>query len=377
MKYSDYLNLEDKIKDQSFHLSYKNVNILLSIFSYLGNLISIFLAFFFLFNIIGVGITNVYLCGGISILLLIGLELFKRDIFKKFSFSFLKNKNNIKSYITLSIFSIMLIFMSFYSSLNGAKLFASKNDVIELTKDENINAYKDSISNFYLLKNNKIEKEIDLYKEKLSSKDDEQLIINKKLQNNTYLSRSEKERNTQLSEEKNELNDLIIKNENKITINLQERDSLINVYSNNIINKSVKELNKNSDDSIIFIFLSTIIELLILFGVYFNVYYIYKSYNDYKNETQHDPNFQKWYLYNEILKIIYPPNIKINQRISTLNNIIDICKINNIYADKKEIEGFLKLCKNIGIISQKGSYRFIMKQYDDAYETLKKQFGIK
>lgn len=377
MKYSDYLNLEEKLSEQSFNSSYKNVNILLNIFSYLGNFISIFLAFFFLFNILSIGITNIYVCGIICLLLLSGLELFKRDIFKKFSYAFLKKKENIKSYLVLGIFSLGIIFMSFYSTLHGAKLFASKNETIELNKEESIKNYTDSLNKIYIVKNESIEKEISTYKNKLEFKDKEQYEINKKLQENSNLSKSEKERNRQLIDEKKELNNFILLNINLIKSNNKERDSLIKVYSKEINSKSNKALTKNSSDSVVFLFVSTIIELLILFGVYFSAYYNLKSYNDFKKTIEYDPNFQKWFLYNQLLTIIYPADIKINQRIPTLNNIIDLCKINNIYADKKEIEGFLKLSENIGLLYKKGPYRYIMKQYDISHEILKNYFKIK
>lgn len=377
MKYSDYLNLEEKLSEQSFNSSYKNVNILLNIFSYLGNFISIFLSFFFLFNILSIGITNIYVCGIICLLLLSGLELFKRDIFKKFSYAFLKKTDNIKSYLVLGIFSLGIIFMSFYSSLHGAKLFASKNEAIELNKEESIKTYSDSLNKIYVVKNESIEKEISTYKNKLDFKDKEQYEINKKLQENSNLSKSEKERNRQLIDEKKELNNSILLNTNLVKSNNRERDSLIKGYSKEINSKSNKALTKNSSDSVVFIFVSTIIELLILFGVYFSAYYNLKSYNDFKKAIEYDPNFQKWFLYNQLLTIIYPADIKINQRIPTLNNIIDLCKINNIYADKKEIEGFLKLSENIGLLYKKGPYRYIMKQYDISHEILKNYFKIK
>jgi hypothetical protein len=377
MKYSDFLHLEDKLKEQTFNTSYKTINTLLTVFSYLGNLISIFLAFFFLFSIISIGISNIYISGGVSILLLIGLELFKRDVFKKFSFAILSKKKNIQTYVSLLIFSLLLIFMSFYSSLTGAKMFSNKNTQIENTQDKLIENYRDSIYTKNLSKNNIIEKEINFYKEKLIIKDNEQFEINKKLQSNATLSRSEKDRNVQLTNEKTEINSFILKNELLLNNNSKYQDSLITNYTVQIKDKSKTEILKNSNDSIIFILLSTIIEFVILFGVFFNVYFLNKSYTEYKKNIQYDPIFQKWYLYNEVLNILYPKNIKINQRIQTLNSIIDMCKINNIYADKKEIESFLKLCNNIGIITQKGSYRYIMQQYDSAYELLKTHFNIK
>ena len=91
MKINDYKKLEEKINNQNFNKSYKTINIVLLILSYFGHIASIFLAYFMLSKVIEGAMTgNVIAAGIASVVLLGGLELLKRDMFDKFSISFLK-----------------------------------------------------------------------------------------------------------------------------------------------------------------------------------------------------------------------------------------------------------------------------------------------
>ena len=52
MKISEFKKLEKKITGQNFGESYKGINVMMTVLSYLGNLGSIFLAYFFMSKVI-------------------------------------------------------------------------------------------------------------------------------------------------------------------------------------------------------------------------------------------------------------------------------------------------------------------------------------
>jgi hypothetical protein len=101
MKISEFKKLEKKINNYNFNQGYRNINILMFILSILGHFTSIFLASFALTKLLGGVIENspasVLI---ISLVLLSGLELLKRDIFDKFSIQYLKIKSIINLYQT-------------------------------------------------------------------------------------------------------------------------------------------------------------------------------------------------------------------------------------------------------------------------------------
>ena len=64
-----------------------------------------------------------------------------------------------------------------------------------------------------------------------------------------------------------------------------------------------------------FILISSLIELIILAGVYFNEYYKFRSYKEFRDRLEKDPNYQKWMLYDQMLNIIYTEDTKMNQKL--------------------------------------------------------------
>ena len=151
MKISEFKKLENKINNYNFNKSYKNINIIMIILSYFGNIASIFLAYFFLSKILySAIIDNPLLVNISSIIILTGLELLKRDIFNKFSIQSLKDKTISKNVIPLLIFSLLLISTSFYSSISGAKEFSYKSKEIDQKNEKVINNCIAAFGSFWM-----------------------------------------------------------------------------------------------------------------------------------------------------------------------------------------------------------------------------------
>lgn len=373
MKISEFKKLEKKINNYNFNQGYRNINILMFILSILGHFTSIFLASFALTKLLGGVIENnpaVVLI--ISLVLLSGLELLKRDIFDKFSIQYLKIKSINKDVLPLMLLSLLLVSISFYASIHGAKEFSSKEKIIEQNKKEIVNQFSDSLTTIYNVKFTEIDNEIKIVKNKIDEKDKEQTEL-EAVQPPT---RSARQRIKDLKDEKVILRTDISKLEsNKNNLKIQLTDEIKN-HETEVSLETEDKKKSNNNNSIAFIILSTFIEFIILAGVYFNEYYKFRSYSEYRSKIEKDPNFQKWFLYEQMLNIIYREDYKVNQKLPTIKIMSESLKSNDIIVMPRDITNFLNLMSSLGIIKTTGSIKYINKQREMAFESLKAHFNI-
>lgn len=372
MKINEFKQLEKKINGQNFNQGYKNINMVMFFLSIFGHFTAIFLAYFALSKVLGGVINNQIVVMISSIILLGGLELLKRDIFDKFSIQYLKVKSFTKDVMPLAILSLLIISTSFYASIHGAQEFSSKEEVIEQAKKETVNQFSDSLTNVYTVKFTEIEAEIKEVKGKIDLKDKEQTEL-EAIQPPT---RSAKQRIKDLKDEKNILRADVVKSETDENNLKAELDTKIKEHEAEVSAESENQKKDNSTNSLAFILISTLIELIILAGVYFNEYYKFRSYREFRDKLEKDPNYQKWMLYDQMLHIVYQEDAKMNQKLPANKGISDMCKVNDIIVMPKDITDFLKVMNNLGIIKTSGSSRYINKQRDLSFETLRKHFNI-
>jgi len=373
MKINDFKKLEQKINGQDFNQGYKTINIVMVVLSYFGHLASIFLAYFMLSKVLAGAMTDNPIAVFIaSVIILCGLELLKRDIFDKFSIQHLKTKSFGKDVMPLFLLSAFIIGISFYSSISGAKEFSSKAKELETDKKEILTHYKDSVTLVYNDKVKLIEDEIKTIKTKAEQKDKEQTEI----ESIQPLTRQQRARVKDLKDEKIILRTDITKLEGDVSSVKTELNDVIKVKETELSNETNDKKEDNSKNSFMFVVLSTLIELIILAGVYFNEYYKYRSYSEFRRKIERDPNYQKWMLYDSILTVIYGDDAKVNDKLSSNKNLIEMCKLNDILVLPKDITDFLKLSINLNIIKSSGSARYIAKQKDIAFEILKNHFNI-
>lgn len=373
MKISEFKKLEKKINNYNFNQGYRNINILMFILSILGHFTSIFLASFALTKLLGGVIENspasVLI---ISLVLLSGLELLKRDIFDKFSIQYLKIKSINKDVLPLMLLSLLLVSISFYASIHGAKEFSSKEKIIEQNKKEIVNQFSDSLTTIYNVKFTEIDNEIKIVKNKIDEKDKEQTEL-EAVQPPT---RSARQRIKDLKDEKVILRTDISKLESdKNNLKIQLTDEIKN-HETEVSLETEDKKKSNNNNSIAFIILSTFIEFIILAGVYFNEYYKFRSYSEYRSKIEKDPNFQKWFLYEQMLNIIYREDYKVNQKLPTIKIMSESLKSNDIIVMPRDITNFLNLMSSLGIIKTTGSIKYINKQREMAFESLKAHFNI-
>ena len=367
MKINEFKKLEKKINEQNFNKGYKTINMVLTALSYFGHVASIFLAYFMLSKILEGAMTDNKVAVFIaSIVILGGLELLKRDIFDKFSIQYLKLKSFGKDVMPLFLLSIIIIGLSFYASINGAAEYSSKSDKIETDAKEGIDKYADSITKVYTLDISEIESEIKKEKESFNSKD----LLLSTLQSKATEGKLSKDQRVTISDLGTQKKDLDVKLDVldfKIKGKTQERDVAVE-------SKGKKE--NNNKNSFAFVIISTLIEIVILAGVYFGEYYKFRSYREFRDKIEKDPNYQKWLLYNEILEVAYTEDTKMNQKLPSNKSIIEMCKVNEIIVMPKDMTNFLKTMASLGIIKVSGSTRYVNKQRDLAFEILRKHFNI-
>jgi hypothetical protein len=372
MKINEYKKLEQTLTNENFNKSYKGINVVMIALSVFGHFASIFLAYFMLSKVFASAMDNEVFIFLSSVIILIGIELLKRDIFDKFSISYLKLKTLSKEVLPLFTLSLILIGISFYSSINGAKEFSSKGEQIDKNSKEYIVQFRDSINNLYINKIYDIENEIKITKSKIEIKDKEQTTI----ESEQPLNRQQKSRLIDLKEEKTLLRDEIKKLESDIAFTKEESSNIIKEKENEIFSEADSEKKDNNKNSLMFIVISTMIELTILAGVFFNQYYNYRSFIEFRNKIEKDPNLQKWVLYDNMLNIIYKKDSKVNEKLPSNKGIIEICKINDLIVLPKDAIGFVKLLISLNILKASGSARYFAKQRDVSFEILKKQFNV-
>ena len=377
MKINEFKKLEKKINDQNFNQGYKTINMVMTALSYFGHIASIFLAYFMLSKILEGAMTDNKVAVFIaSVVILGGLELLKRDIFDKFSIQYLKLRTFGKDVMPLFLLSITIIGLSFYASINGAAEYSSKSNKIEEVKNDVNKNYEDSLTKVYNIEitpfKNEIKSEVDSRK----SKNDLLDKLNLKSAEGTKLSKDEKITRDELKKGKQESDERVSFLKNEIKNLENERDDKIKKHHLESEKDSNGQKEKNDKNSFAFVIISTLIEIVILAGVYFNEYYKFRSYREFRDKIEKDPNYQKWLLYNEILEVAYTEDTKMNQKLPSNKSIIEMCKVNEIIVMPKDMTNFLKTMASLGIIKVSGSTRYVNKQRDLAFEILRKHFNI-
>lgn len=375
MKIKDFDKLEKRLNGQNFHESYGNINRVMTGLSYFGHVASIFLAFFMLSKILLGVMDNKAVVYVVTVIILSAVELLKRDIFHKFSVLYLKLKTFGKDVLPLFLLSVTIIGISFYSSIKGASEYSSKSEKIDNDAKNKIDKYSDSLTKVYDKEIVVIQDEIKYEKESFRSKD----LLLSTLQAKSAEGRLSKDQRATIADlgaQKKELDEKVETKEAKIKAKKKERDAQIEVHKKEVDKQSKGKKEDNSKNSVAFIIFSTLIEISILAGVYFNDYYDVRSYREKRNQLEKDPNFQKWKLYNQILEVIYTDDTKMNQKLPSNKGIIESCKMNEIIVLPKDVTNFLKTIASLGIIKVSGSTRYVNKVREQAFEILSNHFNI-
>jgi hypothetical protein len=374
MKISEFKKLENSLKEMDFHNSFSNINKVMFTLSIFGNISSIFLAYFLVEKIIGSAVeNNPILTGAASVILLSGLELLKREIFEKFSLQFIKVKNLFNSdVVPLLVVSIGIISLSFYASIKGAKEFSTKSKQIDNQVENSVQIYGDSLRKISISEQKELKTEITNFKSEKEEKDKELT----ELSGISEPSREQKKRKVFLEKWLTTYPKDLKSMESKVdSINVRT-DKKIADFANKVKSKADTKKEENKDNSFFFVFISTLIELIILFGVYFNQYFRFRSFNEFKSKLDKDPNYQKWIKYNGVLELMFNEDTKINDKLPNNKTIFDLSKVAGIPILVKEVSDILKLFISLGIVRSSGNSKYFLKDKITSVEMLKKHFKV-
>jgi heme/copper-type cytochrome/quinol oxidase subunit 3 len=390
MKHEEFKKLKNDIQEKNFFNNYRVFSKLSFFLSYVGNLFSILFAYFFLFEIASSAVleptpSTMNLVAGGVILVLFTVELSKRFIFDKFSQSFIKDKFRFKNPESkiLGLISIGLIAVSFYFSLNGAQDYADKDDDLKKNVQTDVTVYKDSLTNKYATK--------------ITSYDD----INKKLytKNNQYDSiialyearylelgtdswqeRQEKNRIKGILKEKKDDKKTnlaeIDKNEIKIKNLKKERDEEVALYESKQSEQADATIEKNKDNPFIFIMFSTVIEFVILFGVFFINYYQVRSLKEYEEKIKKDPRYKQFNLWNELITALYSSDTQIGDLLPYKAESMKLLKANNLDISSKEYDDAMRMFTHLEVLKKKGNKKAINLEEEEARIKIKDHFKI-
>lgn len=366
MDLTAFKKLEDKVKKPDFGDDFKSLNLILTGLSFLGNFASIFLASFFVTELLSVAIETPIVYWAIAIIALSGLELTKRQIFYRFTRDFIRTKKIFTSTIApMLFFTMCLISLSFYSSLSGAQKFSSKANLIETVAETEIDNFSDSTKAYYLVKMDKIESQnIQLFEENQRLNDEA-----RELPANWITAKGKIRKNV----DKNNVQ--IEKNEQKIKDIKAERDEIIDEYTEDVSSDATEDTEKNESDSYIFIATSTLIEFLILIGIYFNNIFNFRSYRDTKRKLLTDENFRAYHEYSEIIDVLYL-NRTDKDKIPDKDLMMKLLIMHKVYLREDQLDTSLVLFDALKIIETNGEYTYLLKDKLEAEETIKEHFHI-
>lgn len=363
---NEYLKYKSDIDEKSYRDTHKITDIGLYIFSWFGNAASIFLAYFFIDSLVKSAFveTSGSMITPIVILFFLAMfELLKRHVFSIYSTNLIRSKFTIfnKHMLSYNFTVLLLVSTSFYISLNGASKFMDNDKVITTTVETNLTEKVDSLNKYYfttyispILEENKL----------YNSQNVEYLAASKKMYTSKY---------TNLIEQNNKKIDA---NKAKVTGYEAERDAKLADIKNYHTEKLLTQKGENSSNMLIFVLFSTVIECIILIGIYFHKYYAYRVKKEYEDNVMETPTYKRWKAYDSIAEIAFE-GIKVGDYLPPATELKDIINTNSIDVSARDLDNFFKMMIFIKAIERAGSKRVLLMHPNKIRATLRDYYKIK
>jgi len=371
MELKKYDTIRKEIKKMDFEGKFKQLSDWLYLFSFVGNVGSIFFAYFLIYPLFNDAIshyiqtdsTNIIISSIFTVLILFMFELTKRIILKNFSFDFVKERFKIKEFSIISwlIISLGLIVLSFYFSINGAMKFADNTIVVEQEFNKELIIKQDSVKSVYQARKDSYYLDIQQLKD-----DNEELRIKRNETPLNYISA------------RNDYNNMINQNTDEIKrfegfiVDLDEElEGKINEFKIEKDNSLNKITDENNISILVFILISSLIELLIIGGIYFKSYYDLTVFR--KNEPHLENFLKKRDQYLVLLSYIYKKGkLTTGDVIIGVNRLKETLKDNNIQNVNKLVTSFYSDLEYNNIIKTEGKRKYFVVDYEKANEIITK-----
>lgn len=355
MNLEKYHLLQKKFENRQFEKSQFWTNKVLYYGSFLGNLLSIILSFFFVNKISQE--TAVHFAGQnwiLPIFIVLFLTIF--EFAKRFTFAntvtvFLTVKKLTLTFFLSLLFSMSLVGLTFYLSLSGANHYANKSEVIESNTQQNSNAINDSLTTYYTSENKKLEDRI----------------------NYLYNAASQRKRKSLTESEVQQVKgwELLIEK------NKQVLESKVKETNETLLLNAEKEKEKSSKNQTAFILISAFIELLILIGVGFSQYYAFVSFKEKKESLTNNVNYHKLINYLDLLKVLYNNGkTTTGATLPSFNQFKDLANASGKKYQYKVLKEFTTLTNHLKITQTIGKSKTVLVSYEQAQEILNNYLTI-
>lgn len=365
MDFKKYDELRKKIITKDFEGNNNALNKWLYLFSFIGNVGSIFFSYFLVFPGLLKAIT-VNLVEGVwatilsllfTVVFLTIFEVIKRYFIRSFSTDYMAKEKKFKfknvGWLTVSI---TIIALSFYLSLVGSKNLASTSSIQDMIAETEIITQQDNIS-------------LTFEQQKLIYIDDNETLRQVNVDLRQTLAETPVTYRTirsgyQTSIDKN----IQVINDNQTRIDeidakLQQKVGELKIE---LIDTKSENRNADTKNIILFIIIAIFCEVIIIGGIYFREYFEYNLY------TLNQQKFEKIYIkkdrYRALLAYIYNNgNMNVGDKVisglvlkETIGNKV------NIPNSNKMVDEFLREMDKLSIFTTHGKRRHIGKTFAEA-----------
>jgi len=368
MDLKEYDKLRKKISVKDFEGNNKGLDSWLYRFSFVGNVGSIFFAYFLVYpsllkaisiNLVN-GMWGTVLAFLFTNVFLIGFEIIKRYLIKNFSSDYVANNKKINPAVFgWFIVSIGIVLLSFYLSLMGSKDLASIGLFKNNQAETEMTTKKDSLSILFEKKKEVYEKDNNTLRTINNNLRDKllQTPIEYRVIRNDYQSNIDKNIKS-IEGNQNEVT--------KIDDQLKQRvEELKNKFD------TAKANNKDEDNSniILFIIIAIVCELIILLGVFFRENFEHTLYQLHRNK--YEKIYQKRDRYVALLTFIYNDG-----KASPGDKVISGLELKELVTEKsglpsKVVDEFLHEMDRLMVFTTQGKRRLIAMTFQEALETIK------
>ena len=379
MDLKKYDELRKKIDTKDFEGNNRGLDKWLFRFSFIGNISSIFFAYFLVFPSLLKAINTNFLTGdwgsaiafGLTLVFLTIFEITKRYFIRNFSNDFVVNKRKIGfkmlSWLTISI---IVIILSFYLSITGSKNLATTSSIKNAIVQTEVTSETDSLASIY-----------DIRKQPYVDDNISLRAVNTDLRQklaNTPLNYPTTRKGYQDNIDKN--TELIRENDGKIGgIDVELQLAVAEIKQEFVETKSGNE-TEDSKNKLLFIIIVCFNELIIIGGLYFREYFEYNLYVI--NQDRFEKIYKKKDRYRALVTFIYRDGkLTIGDRVmSGLELKTAVAEKANIQNSNKFVDEFLHDMDRLGIFTTIGKRRNIassftealdiIENYDDSYRVL-------
>jgi len=374
-----YDKLRQKIKTKDFEGNNKGLDKWLWNFSFLGNISSIFFAYFLVYPALLKAITLNFINGtwgialalGLTLIILTIFEIIKRYLIRNFSSDFVINKRKLNfKVLSWSITSIAIVVLSFYLSISGSKNLAStssiKNAIVQtevVSKTDSITSVYDSQKQIYIGDNEALRAVNTDLRKKLADTPLNYPTTRKGYQDNI-------DSNTELIRE----------NDNKIEALNSELQREVAEFKQEFAEVKSENQTEDTKNILLFIIIVCFNEILIIGGLYFREYYEYTLYVI--NQERYEKMYQRKDRYKALLSFVYQ-----NGKLTSGDRVLPMLELKAIVAEKTNIQNsnkfvdeFLQDMDRLTIFTTHGKRRLIsatlsealevVDNYDDSYRVL-------